>query len=107
MRCANRNCSEMADDLLSGTLTLMEFETAPEERIVYATGGFPVCAARTRYFWLCRECSRLFTIRKWDSSGLVLEPLPAYSASPGESERKAAQAAHQAGTKGNELYHTA
>ena len=74
MRCANPNCHAMADNLLNGTLALVEFETPPEDRILYAAGGFPVCSTRTRYFWLCEKCSRLFTIRKWNSSGLILEP---------------------------------
>ena len=64
MRCANPQCRAMADDLLKGILTLVEFETAPDDRILYAAGGFPVCSARTKYFWLCQTCSRIFTIRK-------------------------------------------
>ncbi len=74
MRCANTDCRAMADNLLKGTLALVEFETPPEDRILHAAGGFPVCSTRTRYFWLCQACSRLFTIRKWNSSGLILEP---------------------------------
>src|SRR5437763_11762277 len=74
MRCANPNCCAMADNLLKGKLALVEFETPPEDRVMYGGGGFPVCSTRTRYFWLCAACSRLFTIRKWNSSGLVLEP---------------------------------
>jgi hypothetical protein len=73
MRCANPDCRAMADNLLKGTLALVEFETPPEDRIMYAGGGFPVCTARTKYFWLCEKCSRFFTIRKWNASGLVLE----------------------------------
>jgi hypothetical protein len=74
MRCANPDCRLPADNLLKGTLALVEFETTPEDRIMYAGGGFPVCSARTKYFWLCEGCSRLFTIRTWNSSGLILEP---------------------------------
>jgi hypothetical protein len=73
MRCANPNCNVMADDLLTGTLTLVEFETAPDDRILHAGGGFPICVARTRYFWLCATCSRLFRILKWNSAGPILE----------------------------------
>ena len=73
MRCANPNCRAMADNLLMGTLALVEFETAPDDRILHAAGGFPICVTRTRYFWLC-NVARLFTIRKWNSSGLILEP---------------------------------
>ena len=71
----------MADELLSGTLTLVEFESSPEKRILYSESGFPVCSVRTRYFWLCQKCSRLFKIRGWNSAGVVLEPFP--TADPG------------------------
>src|SRR3954447_11940616 len=73
MRCANLNCQAMAENLLMGTLALVEFETAPDDRILHAGGGFPICVTKTRYFWLCQACSRLFRIRKWNSSGLILE----------------------------------
>ena len=76
MRCANPSCRISADELFKGTLRLVEFETAPDDRVLYSTGGFPVFTARTRYFWLCRACSQMFTIAKWNPSGLVLEPLP-------------------------------
>ncbi len=73
MRCANFNCRAMADQLLMGTLTLVEFETAPDDRISHASGGFPIYVTRTKYFWLCETCSRLFKIRRWNASGLILE----------------------------------
>lgn len=76
MRCANPNCHAMADELLKGTLRLVEFETTPDDRVLYSTGGFPVCAARTKYFWLCEVCSRRFTISKWNSRGVILDQLP-------------------------------
>ena len=76
MRCANPNCRAMADELLKGTLRLIEFETTPDDRVLYSAGGFPVCTARTKYFWLCEACSRRFTILKWNSRGVMLEQLP-------------------------------
>ena len=80
MLCANTNCRTYADDLLKGTLKLMEFETSPDKRVLYSSGGFPVCSARTRFFWLCPKCSRRFTIVKWNASGVILERLPEYDA---------------------------
>lgn len=82
MRCANPNCRAVADDLLKGTLRLVEFETAPDERLLYRADGFPVCVARTKYFWLCPTCSRMFTIAKWNSSGLILERHPGSQFTP-------------------------
>jgi hypothetical protein len=75
MFCANSACRAIAEDLLKGTLMLVEFETSPDERLQHAAGGFPVCSARTKYFWLCPVCSRRFAIRKWNASGLFVEPI--------------------------------
>lgn len=82
MHCANPKCNAIADDLLKGTLRLVEFETAPDDRILYSSGGFPVCAARTKYFWLCENCSQRFRMARWNSSGLILDPLPDYDVVP-------------------------
>src|SRR3954447_19987499 len=73
MHCANPNCCAIAENLLIGKLALVEFETSPDNRVLHAAEGFPICATRTKYFWLCETCSRLFTIRTWNSSGLILE----------------------------------
>jgi hypothetical protein len=75
MRCANPDCGVIAQELFKGMLALVEFETTPENRISHAAGGFPVCSTRTKYFWLCERCSHHFTIRKWNSRGLILEPV--------------------------------
>jgi hypothetical protein len=75
MRCANPKCRATAENLLKGILKLMEFETPPDERLLYAAGGFPVCSAQTRYFWLCESCSKHLTVKKWNSTGPVLGPL--------------------------------
>ena len=108
MHCANPMCRAIADDLMKGTLTLIEFETPPEHRILYASGGFPVCSARTRYFGLCSVCSRLFTIRKWNASGLILERLPGDESAPpiSEAERRPAPA-NPAAANQDTLYKTA
>ena len=84
MHCANPNCHTIAEELLKGTLALVEFETAPADRLLYAKGGFPVCSARTRYFWLCAPCSKQFAIKNWDTAGLILVPLQQNTASPSE-----------------------
>ena len=71
MYCANPNCRVSAEEMMKGTLRLLEFETPPEERTRYSSGGFPVCFAKTRYFWLCEKCSYLFTISKFGGWGKV------------------------------------
>jgi hypothetical protein len=75
LHCANPYCHTIAEDLLKGSLTLVEFEAAPADRLLHAEGGFPVCCARTLYFWLCAPCAEHLAIRKWNSAGLILVPL--------------------------------
>src|SRR5436305_8551660 len=106
MLCANPKCRAMADNLLRGTLALVEFETPPEDRILYAAGGFPVCSTRTKYFWLCETCSRFFTIRRWNSSGLMLSPHHhADTSLPGpETGRKTVSTANPASPKDQRLH---
>lgn len=86
MRCVNPACRATADQLFKGTLRLVEFESTPDDRVLYPDSGFPVCAARTRYFWLCETCSSMFTIRGWNSSGVILERLRE-TVSPGSAAR--------------------
>jgi len=97
MLCANPDCRAMADDLMKGILTLVEFETPPDDRISDADGGFPVCSTRTRYFWLCEKCSYNLAIRKWNASGLILEPIYRNVPSESQSGRKPASAGTPAG----------
>lgn len=76
MQCANPKCRTDALRLENGTLRLLEMEVPPEQRTVGADSGFPVFVVPTRYFWLCAACSRILTMRRWTSAGLVLETNP-------------------------------
>ncbi len=75
MQCANPKCRRVAQDLQQGTLLLLEMDVPPDERIVRSESGFPICTVPSRYFWLCSECSRLWTLKRWTPTGLVLEPI--------------------------------
>jgi hypothetical protein len=74
MFCANLNCRLEAFDLQLGTLRLVEMEVPPDERTIRSDWGFPICSVPSRYFWLCAECTRLYSIKQWTPAGLVLEP---------------------------------
>ena len=74
MHCANTRCNQHARDLRGGTLRLVELDVPPEDRIVRGDGGFPVCSVPSKYFWLCAECSKLWTIERWTPTGLLLAP---------------------------------
>jgi hypothetical protein len=73
MKCANPNCHCSLLYLRGGTLRLLELESAPADRIHGDSSGFPVFRQAARYFWLCSDCSRSFTMKRWTAQGLVLE----------------------------------
>lgn len=73
MHCANPECSRAANDLTIGLLRLIELEVSPEQRVARSDGGFPICVAPSRYFWLCEKCCEVLSIRNWTSDGLVFE----------------------------------
>lgn len=72
MHCANPACCCSAEDLTKGTLRLVELEVPPDERLIGIEGGFPVCVARSRYFWLCAKCSKLMRVTGWTATGVTL-----------------------------------
>lgn len=73
MRCANPDCNQLANDLTTGALRLLELDMPPELRVIRSDGGFPVCTVPSRYFWLCEHCSKFLSIRRWTKEGLTLE----------------------------------
>lgn len=82
MWCANPACGLRSQDLHDGTLRLVELDVEPEDRILGADGGFPICNVPTRYFWLCANCSRVLTIKRWTSTGLIFESREDMNAPP-------------------------
>lgn len=72
MHCANPECARPADDIRFGTLRLLEMDALPADRITGSDAGFPVCAVSSRYFWLCGECSKTLSIKKWTPAGILL-----------------------------------
>ena len=73
MRCANPECGEIAVDLSTGVLRLIELEVPTEERVSRSDGGFPVCSVPSRYFWLCPRCASFLRIARWTPEGTTLE----------------------------------
>jgi hypothetical protein len=73
MHCANPECGRVADDLTIGVLRLIELDVPPEQRITRSDSGFPICAVRSRYFWLCEQCCEILRIRRWTENELIFE----------------------------------
>lgn len=74
MRCANHQCDKLAEEFFGGTLWLVERDVPPTARLTGDESGFPVCAVPSRYFWLCRECSRSMAICGWTGTDVLLGP---------------------------------
>src|ERR1017187_6313524 len=72
MQCANPKCGCDAPYLRDGSLHLLELEAPANRRLEGDEGGFPRHSSLQRYFWLCGECAKVFSIAKWTPSGVVL-----------------------------------
>jgi hypothetical protein len=74
MQCANPSCGCDAPYLRDGSLHLLELEVSADRRLEGGEGGFPMHSSPQKYFWLCPDCTKVFSITKWTSSGIVLTP---------------------------------
>jgi hypothetical protein len=72
MQCSNPNCCFDTPYLRDGSLHLLDLETPLAPTWVRPENGFPVRSSPRKFFWLCVDCARQFTIRKWTESGVVL-----------------------------------
>lgn len=73
MQCANPQCSAELLYLRDGSLQLFQFEPDAEHSHDGGDdGAFPMRSSPCRFFWLCARCSRLYVMKRWTSSGVVL-----------------------------------
>ena len=73
MQCANPQCSKELFYLREGRLELLELELPPRDQVP-TDNGFPAKPVPSRFFWLCGECMKTHIMKRWTTSGLVLEP---------------------------------
>jgi hypothetical protein len=72
MQCAKPHCSKELLYLREGRAELIELELGSRDRESTDDGGFPVKSAPSKLFWLCGDCAKIFIIKRWTPSGLVL-----------------------------------
>jgi hypothetical protein len=72
MRCANPQCSKELLYLREGSLQLLALESDSDEESKQDDGAFAMKPRRSRFFWLCGECSKTHIVEQWTTSGLVL-----------------------------------
>ena len=71
MVCANPECVAELKYLRGGRLFLMERQT-----VVSGEGGSTPAPKRSanmrRYFWLCEDCAKVYSIQRWTDAGIEL-----------------------------------
>jgi hypothetical protein len=72
MQCANPQCGKELIYLREGRLQLLELQL-PFRQQLSLDNGFPANPVPSRYFWLCGGCMKTYTMRRWTTSGLVVE----------------------------------
>jgi hypothetical protein len=76
MQCANPKCSKELLYLREGRLELLEMKLHFHDQVPSDDDGFPLKSLPSRFFWLCGECAKTHIMKRWTTSGLVLEYYP-------------------------------
>jgi len=74
-KCANPACATSFRRLSEGKLFLLESETSSSTAGLLKRWDRGI-SRRIEYFWLCRECSSLFTLAFEKGKGIRTVPLP-------------------------------
>jgi hypothetical protein len=72
MRCANAQCSKELLYFREGSLQLLALESDSDDQSRQDDGAFAMKPLRSKFFWLCGECSKTHIVKQWTTSGLVL-----------------------------------
>ncbi len=74
MQCANPQCSKELLYFREGRLELLELESYAEDQFRPDEGAFAIRSFPGRFFWLCGDCAKTYTVKRWTSSGLIVVP---------------------------------
>jgi hypothetical protein len=58
--------------LREGSLQLLALESDSDDQSRQDDGAFAMKPLRSKFFWLCGECSKTHIVKQWTTSGLVL-----------------------------------
>jgi hypothetical protein len=72
VQCANPQCSKELLYLREGRIELLELESHTDDQLPPDDGAFAMNCLPSKYFWLCGECSEIYILKRWTTSGLVL-----------------------------------
>jgi hypothetical protein len=59
--------------LREGGLWLLELESYAEDQLPPDDGAFAMRSLPSKFFWLCGECTKTHIVKRWTTSGLVVE----------------------------------
>ena len=72
MRCANAQCAKELLYLREGSVQLLALEPDFDDQFLQDDGAFAMKPLRSKFFWLCGECSKTHMVKQWTTSGVVL-----------------------------------
>jgi hypothetical protein len=72
MQCANPQCSKELLYFREGRLQLLELDSYAQDQFPPDDGAFAIRSLPGRFFWLCGDCARTYTVKRWTPSGLIV-----------------------------------
>ena len=72
MQCANPQCLKELLYLREGRLELLELDSYALDQFRPDDGAFAIRSLPRRFFWLCGDCARTYTVKRWTPSGLIV-----------------------------------
>jgi hypothetical protein len=72
MHCANPQCSKELLYFREGRLELLELDSYAQDPFRPDDGAFAILSLPRRFFWLCGDCAKTYTVKRWTPSGLIV-----------------------------------
>ena len=71
-QCANPQCLKELLYLREGRLELLELDSYAQDPFRPDDGAFAIRSLPRRFFWLCGDCAKTYTVKRWTPSGLIV-----------------------------------
>jgi hypothetical protein len=71
-QCANPQCSQELLYLREGSLALLDMESHANDQPRPDDGAFAMRSYSSSFFWLCGGCTKIYVVKRWTTSGLVV-----------------------------------
>src|SRR3984957_4838844 len=71
MQCANPQCSKELLYFREGRLELLELDSHAQDPFRPGDRAFAIRSLPRKFFWLCGDCAKTYTVKRWTPSGLI------------------------------------